>query len=155
MPRTRARTPTHPTLILFAYPPPFCSAWTTFWNIRSASGAHAPPQHNNGAPGACTYGPDLTLVGLAFHNGTSAATAAGWQSGGALTSWRLCPAWFWQPGEVSPSNLFRAQLARRKALLQEQQELALERAAFELRQTHPATVSAADAAEAQGADALA
>ncbi|EFN55921.1 hypothetical protein CHLNCDRAFT_145616 [Chlorella variabilis] len=83
---------------------PNTGAWTVFWNIRSNSGVLPLPQHNKGRPGACTFGPDLTFVGVNF-------------DAVQLARYGLCQDWYYQPGEISPPNLFWSQLQLRRHLL--------------------------------------
>ncbi|EFN51336.1 hypothetical protein CHLNCDRAFT_141130 [Chlorella variabilis] len=83
---------------------PNTGAWTVFWNLRSNSGVHPLPVHNKGLPGACTFGPDMSLIGMTFK-------AMKDKQG---RPYKLCPDWFYQPGDISPPNLFRAQLQRRR-----------------------------------------
>lgn len=78
---------------------------------RSDTGDHPLPEHNAGKPGACTFGPDLSWVGVTFRSS---------KEDGEL----LCPDWFHQPGAVQPANLYLAQLARRRKLLSIQQAAA-------------------------------
>ncbi|PRW20475.1 band 7 [Chlorella sorokiniana] len=78
---------------------PNAGAFTTYWNIRSNTGSHAPPDHshNKGGEGDCSFGPDLNFIGVTFTG-------------------PICPTWVYQPGAVTPPNLYLAQLGRRRQL---------------------------------------
>lgn len=111
---------------------PNAGAWTVWWNIGSTNGTpHPPPEHNTGRPGACTFGPDLSFVGVTFREGAGKPS--------------LCGDWYHQPGAVTPLNLYDAQLARRRALLHAQEAIdvaSVDAAAAAVRAAAPAPAPA-------------
>lgn len=109
---------------------------TLHYPCCSNSGTQPLPDHNGAAPGSCVYGPDINFIGVTFR-------PAG----------KLCDRWVYEPGRVTPPNLFEAQLARRrggaaaaaKAAATAARQAAAEEAAAK------AKAAAAAAAEAQAA----
>lgn len=75
-------------------------ARSVFWNVRSYGGSHALPRGGKDGTDACSYGPDLTFVGVRFE-----------QRGDSPP----CRDWAYQPGGVMPENLFWAQRVRRRS----------------------------------------
>ncbi|PRW33624.1 band 7 [Chlorella sorokiniana] len=81
---------------------PNAGAYTTYWNVRSDTGSHPPPDHNGTpgyAPRDCTFGADLNFIGVAFNPPDE-----------------LCPTYVHQQAPVVPANLYRAQRARRQRM---------------------------------------
>ncbi|KAI3438200.1 hypothetical protein D9Q98_000637 [Chlorella vulgaris] len=74
---------------------PNTQAWTVVWNVRSSKPIPLPGA-NGVKPGDCAFGPDLTLAGVNLEKRTA------------------CAWWLIEKGPLSVTNLYEAQLAKRR-----------------------------------------